>query len=122
MKAVLCGDTVVVLGNSAPGTKPPELQMSLASLQAPRISRHPNATDEEFGWASREFLRTLVIGKAVKFEVEYSNTSGRKFGALWLHAPAAGAPTENLALTVASAGWAKVIPEAASKFGMSQVS
>lgn len=119
---MLSGDTVVLLGNAPAGKRPAELQLSLASLQAPRVSRHPNAADEPFGWAAREFLRKLVIGRPVKFKVEYSNSSGRKFGALWLHKPAAGEPTENLAVTVAQAGWATVVPEAASKFGKSGVS
>lgn len=122
VKAVLSGDTVVLVGNAKPGQRPAEFQLSLASLKAPHVSRHPNATDEEFGWASREFLRKIVIGHPVKFKVEYSNDKGRKFGAIWLHNPSSEQPGDNLAIVVAANGFANVIPEEASKYGVSSVS
>ena len=71
VKEVLSGDTVVVMGASKSGP-PPELKLTLASLQAPRIGFRKDRPDEPFAFASREFLRRLVIGKRVKFRVEYS--------------------------------------------------
>lgn len=119
---MLSGDTVVLVGNAKPGQRPGEFQLSLASLKAPHVSRHPNAADEEFGWASREFLRKTCIGRPVKFKVEYSNDKGRKFGALWLHNPSSDQPADNLAIVVAANGLANIIPEEASKYGVSLVS
>lgn len=43
VKSVIGGDTLILMGK---GNPPPEMQISLASLQAPRLARHPNATDE----------------------------------------------------------------------------
>lgn len=45
VKAVLSGDTVVLMGKPQNGP-PPELQLSLASLQAPKLARGPQMTDE----------------------------------------------------------------------------
>lgn len=46
---------------------PPEMQVSLASLQAPKLGRAPGIPDEQFAWDSREFLRKKCIGKQVQF-------------------------------------------------------
>ena len=41
--------------------------------------------DEPFAFASREFLRRLLIGKQVKFRVEYAVQSiGREFGQVYV--------------------------------------
>ena len=45
VKAVLSGDTIVVMGPAKAGP-PPELQITLASLQAPTNSRHPDKADD----------------------------------------------------------------------------
>lgn len=44
---------------------PPEMQLSLASLQSPKLGRAPGIVDEPFAWDSREFLRKKCIGKPV---------------------------------------------------------
>ncbi len=44
---------------------PPEMQLSLASLAAPKLGRAPGIADEQFAWDSREFLRKKCIGKQV---------------------------------------------------------
>ena len=47
VKAVLSGDTLVLIGTAQrPGAAPPELQLSLSHLSAPRLSRHPEQGDE----------------------------------------------------------------------------
>jgi staphylococcal nuclease domain-containing protein 1 len=113
IKAVLSGDTVVLLGKAtAPGAPPPELQLSLSHLSAPRLARHADARDEPWAWPSREWLRKAVIGKLVRFRVDYRvEKIGRSFATLWLQEDG---PTP-LNVRVAAAGWAKVpaSPEAA---------
>lgn len=72
VKAVLSGDTIVVLGSAAsPGAQRPELQISLSHLAAPRLARHSEQQDEAFGWPAREVLRQYAIGKPVRFRVDY---------------------------------------------------
>lgn len=41
------------------------MQLSLASLSAPKLGRAPGIADEQFAWDSREFLRKKCIGKQV---------------------------------------------------------
>lgn len=72
-------------GKSAGATAAPELQLSLSSLVAPRVARHPDQKDEPHGWASRDYLRKALIGRAVRFKVDYRvEKIGRSFGTLWL--------------------------------------
>jgi staphylococcal nuclease domain-containing protein 1 len=127
VKAVLSGDTLVIVGNPAkPGAPAPELQLSLAGLTAPRLSRHPDQKDEPAGYASREFLRRIVIGRAVRFRVDYRNEKAqRAFGSVWAAPPNAvpgegGAPAAqsmSVGLAVAASGMARltVSAEAAAK-------
>ena len=71
VKAVPSGDTLILQGQPTKGP-PPELQLTLASIIAPRIGRTDGANDEPFAWQAREFLRKLCIGRRVRFSVEYS--------------------------------------------------
>ena len=58
--------------------------------------------DEPFAFASREFLRRLLIGKQVKFRVEYAVQSiGREFGQVYVG-------DVNAAVESVANGWAKV--------------
>lgn len=41
------------------------MQLSLASLSAPKLGRAPGIADEQFAWDAREFLRKKCIGKQV---------------------------------------------------------
>lgn len=45
VKAVISGDTLVLVGAATNGP-PPELVLTLASLQAPRLARSPEASNE----------------------------------------------------------------------------
>ena len=45
IKAVLSGDTVVLMGTAVNGP-PPELTLTLASLQAPKLARNPEQSNE----------------------------------------------------------------------------
>jgi len=100
-KAVLSGDTVVLMGRAVNGP-PPELQLSLAGVMAPKLARGPSSVDEAFAWESREFLRKLVLGKAVQFRSEVTKNS-RQYGTVWVQNGSGGA--ENVSVAVARAGW-----------------
>uniref|UniRef100_K3X0E8 Uncharacterized protein n=1 Tax=Globisporangium ultimum (strain ATCC 200006 / CBS 805.95 / DAOM BR144) TaxID=431595 RepID=K3X0E8_GLOUD len=107
VKAVISGDTLVLVGAATNGP-PPELVLTLASLQAPRLARSAEQTNEPYAWASREFLRKTAIGKTVRFKVEYRvGAINRDFGSVWLPANARGVE-ENLCVIVAREGYAKV--------------
>lgn len=71
VKAVPSGDTIVVMNANAPKTgPPPEMRLTLSSLKAPLLSRD-GTTDEPYAWASREALRTRLIGERVTFRIDY---------------------------------------------------
>lgn len=111
VKAILSGDTVVVVGAAKPGSPPPEMQLSLSCLAAPRMSRHPEQKDELWGFASREFLRKIVIGRTVKFRVDYRSANGRAFATLWL--PAEGTTVDpgaaSLNMVMAASGMVRAL-------------
>ncbi|OCH88265.1 transcription factor [Obba rivulosa] len=72
VKSVLSGDSLLLRGNPGPnGQLPKERVLYLSDLQAPRIG---SSTREDEPWAfeSREFLRTLAVGKPVTFSVIHS--------------------------------------------------
>lgn len=69
VKSVISGDTIVLSGPNGA-----ERQLSLAHIQAPRLS-----ANEPYGFEAREALRTLLVGKQVKFDVTY-NINGREYG------------------------------------------
>ena len=89
VKAVNSGDTLVLVGAASPTGPPPELQVTLSSLEAPRLARSAERPDEAFAWDSREFLRTLCIGKAVQFKIEYKVGVVRSTGHRSAHAASA---------------------------------
>ena len=70
VKAVPSGDTVVIIGQRNNGP-PPEIQLTLASLLSPRPPRGPDREVEPWGWQAREYLRNLLVGKSVRFCVDY---------------------------------------------------
>lgn len=121
------------------GCAPPELKLTLASLQAPRLALKPatmsstyltTQDQEAFAWQSREFLRSACVGKQVYFKVEYTVQSiGRHFGAVYLVqksetdlfvGPTSHKMSENICLTAAREGWCTV--RSRSKEGSSEKS
>ncbi|OQS04612.1 nuclease [Thraustotheca clavata] len=101
VKAVISGDTVVLMGASKTGP-PPEIMLTLASLQAPKLARSSEQHDEPYAFTSREFLRNLLIGKQVRFKVEYKVAAiNRDFASIYLD-------DENVCVLVAKEGMAKV--------------
>ncbi|KAG2527891.1 hypothetical protein JM18_003449 [Phytophthora kernoviae] len=82
--------------------------ITLSSLQAPRLARSPEQSNEPYAWASREHLRKLCIGKPVRFKVEYRVSAiNRDFGSVYLPANNRGVE-ENLCVIQARTGYAKV--------------
>ena len=66
---------------------PPERTLALSEIDAPRMARRPTANqpgsaDEPWGWESREFLRQLLVGKAVLCTVKHAVPSGREYGSV----------------------------------------
>lgn len=103
VKGVLTGDTLLLMGRSASGP-PPELQLTLSGVNAPRLARGSGSVDEPFAWEARDFLRKLTLGKTVSFRVDQKAAGGgRSFGAVWLQGDA-GKP-ESVAMTLVKAGW-----------------
>lgn len=60
------------------------MQLSLASLAAPKLGRAPGIADEQFAWDSREFLRKKCIGKQVCLSVNPAAV----YRTWWLHSHA----------------------------------
>ncbi len=120
-KCVLSGDTVVLAGAPKPGqTAPPELVLGLSNLLAPRIARHSEQTDEAFGWQSRELLRTLTIGRQLKFRIDPSGSdkagpSARQQATVWVCTAPGVAGPDSVNKQVAAAGLARVVDVGAAR-------
>lgn len=81
VKSVLSGDTLELSHPTKPVTK----TITLASINAPRLARRNETKEEPYAFEAREFLRKRVIGKKVKFQVEYTNPkTGRDYGSVLL--------------------------------------
>ena len=106
VKSVISGDTIVVRGRPVNGP-PPEKQLSLAHVVAPRLGRK-DAVDEAFAWGSREFLRKHLIGKEISFKVEYTSQAGREYASVFLG-------EENVVQTALALGWVKLQESKADK-------
>lgn len=113
VKAVTSGDTIVVLQvDKTQQGLPVERTITLSNVQAPLLARKrpekktDKLEDEDYAWASREYLRKKAIGKTVVYTVEYRNpNTNKEFGVVHL-VNANG--EENLAASVVANGWAKV--------------
>lgn len=71
VKSVISADTLVL--SSPKGSE--ERVLSLQYLQAPRLQ-----SNDKYAFESRELLRTLLVGKKIKFWVNYKTNNGREFG------------------------------------------
>ncbi|XP_033101620.1 staphylococcal nuclease domain-containing protein 1-like [Anneissia japonica] len=92
VKSVLSGDAVIIRGVPK-GGPPPEKQLCLSNVTAPKLARRANPNvkdsqetkDEPYAWQAREFLRKKLIGKEVYFTIEYTAPgSGRAYGCIYL--------------------------------------
>lgn len=82
----MSGDTVIVRAQPR-GGPPPEKQINLSNVVAPRLGRktaQDEIKDEPWAWESREFLRKALVGKEIFFTVEEAPNSTRKYGKLFL--------------------------------------
>lgn len=88
-----------------------EKVLHLADLNAPRLGSRER-DDEPWAFESRDFLRSLVVGKEVSFSVSYtvpSTTSGPlEFGIVYAPAADASGAEIDVAAELVRAGWAKV--------------
>lgn len=105
VKSVLSGDTVVLHNINNPRQ---ERTLSLAFVAAPRLRREG---DEPFAFESRDYLRRLLVGKVVRFQVLYKTATGanREYGLVVL-------PGRTVLPEQAVAeGWAKLRDDAGRK-------
>ncbi|KAK9475044.1 uncharacterized protein V1510DRAFT_388427 [Dipodascopsis tothii] len=110
VKAALSGDTLLLTAAKPPaaGQPPAERILSLAYVSAPRIRREDG--DEPYAVQSREFLRLLLVGQEVQFQVVYTVPgSGREYGVVVV--PGKGALVDRLLQT----GNVRVRPESAGQ-------
>lgn len=106
VKAVLSGDTMVVMGSDKNGP-PPEKIIKLAGIQAPKLGGR-NRTEEPFAWESRESLRKKCVGKVVSFKLEF--VLPRRSIEICIVALSTPVSTLNMAFDVIKDGWAFVLP------------
>ncbi|CAI5440772.1 unnamed protein product [Caenorhabditis angaria] len=111
VKQVLSGDAVVLQGQATNGP-PPESTVYLSNVSAPRLGKRPtdntSATpDEPYAWESREFLRKKLVGQVVTFVKDFTASSGRDHGRVYIGGTN---PTdaENVAESAVSAGLLEV--------------
>lgn len=87
VKQVMDGGAVVIRGPPRNGP-PAERILALTNINAPRLARRKTANaeatvDEAFAWDAREFLRKMIVGKAVLGNVVH-NPGNRDYGVLLL--------------------------------------
>lgn len=82
VKSVQSGDTLVLRNRAAPppGQPAQERILHLAHIQAPRTGNR-DRQDEAYALASRDFLRTMVVGREVSFEITYTIPANPTTGA-----------------------------------------
>ena len=105
VKSVLSGDTVVLHNINNPKA---ERTLSLAFVTAPRLRREG---DEPFAFESRDYLRRLLVGKVVRFQVLYKIPTGanREYGLI------VTPNKEILPQQAVAAGWVKLRDDAGRK-------
>lgn len=110
VKQILSGDSILIRGlNGAP---PPEIQINLTGITAPKLARrtgsgdHVEVTkDEPWAWEAREFLRKKLIGEEVYFIAERPPNAARDYGVVYLGKDTNG---ENILISLVSEGLASV--------------
>ncbi|KAF2821652.1 hypothetical protein CC86DRAFT_373484 [Ophiobolus disseminans] len=105
VKSVLSGDTVILHNINNPKQ---ERTLSLAFVTAPRLKREG---DEPFAFESRDYLRKLLVGKVVRFQVLYKIPTGanREYGLVVLPGRVL------LPETAVAEGWLKLRDDAGRK-------
>lgn len=112
VKQVLSGDSVVIQGAPRPNGPPEEATVYLSNVSAPRLGKRPTETvtatpDEPFAWAAREWLRKKLVGQVVTFIKEFTATSSRDHGKIYLGGTSVET-AENVNETAVAEGWLEV--------------
>ncbi|KAI1275451.1 tudor domain-containing protein [Xylaria sp. FL0933] len=104
VKSVLSGDTLILASQNNPNA---ERTFSLAFVDSPRLRREG---DEPFAFQSRDYLRSLTVGKPIHCTILYTvPSSGREYGYAQLK-DGTQLPDE-----LVKAGWLKVREDAGRK-------
>ncbi|GAA5856749.1 hypothetical protein JCM8547_008820 [Rhodosporidiobolus lusitaniae] len=110
VKSTLSGDSLVLRGKVVqPNALPREKLLHLADLSAPRLGTR-DRPEEPWAFESRDYLRSLVVGKEVSFSVSYTVPSTNpplEFGIVYVVNAEDGTETD-VAAELVRAGWAKV--------------
>ncbi|GAX13294.1 staphylococcal nuclease domain-containing protein 1 [Fistulifera solaris] len=107
VKSVLSGDTLILLGKATnPQRPPPEVLFTFEGLSAPRMMSKTNPVDEPGAFPAREWLRSLVVGKQVRFETRKQGASAgdRVYG--WIFIDESGKDSIHLCLECVRQGHA----------------
>ncbi|GAA6013769.1 hypothetical protein JCM10207_008185 [Rhodosporidiobolus poonsookiae] len=108
-KSVLSSDTLVLRGKVVQSNAlPREKLLHLADLYGPRLGSR-DRPDEPWAFESRDYLRSLVVGKEVSFTISYTvptTSPPLEFGIVYALNPD-GTETD-VAAELVRAGWAKV--------------
>lgn len=98
VKAVLGGNTIKICH---PQFYDREKTLILADVKSPRFGTK-DGEDEKWAFESREFLRKKLIGKTVRFRVDYTvKETGMNYATIFLD-------DENINESVVESGWGKV--------------
>ncbi|OUM69319.1 hypothetical protein PIROE2DRAFT_67984 [Piromyces sp. E2] len=83
VKSIVSGDTIIIKGRAVNGP-PPEKIISFSNVEAPKLGTQADPSREEpFALQSRDYLRKLLVGKEVSYEIDYTtNTNKRDFGSI----------------------------------------
>jgi len=83
VKSIVSGDTLIIKGRATNGP-PPEKIISFSNVEAPKLGTQNDPSREEpFALQSRDYLRKLLVGKEVTYEIDYTtNTNKRDFGSI----------------------------------------
>lgn len=85
VKGVLSGDLIIVSGKLKKNSNdvPEEKNLFLNFVQAPKINSQTTYEEEPLAWESRSFLRKLLVGKVIKYTVDYK-INDNQFGQVYL--------------------------------------
>lgn len=102
VKGVFSGDYIVLSGRIKKNSDelPEEKNLYLSLLSAPRVATSNNPEEEAFGWDSRDYLRNQILGKVVKYTIDYKNND-KLFGQVFLDG-------KNINIDVVKNGYAKI--------------
>lgn len=97
VKSVESGDSIIIVGSAPSGQIPAEKRLTLSGIQVPKLGRRTNP-DEPWAHQSKEFLRKKLIGRQVKFTINYVADGGREYAIIELNG-------ENVNNAIIAAGW-----------------